>query len=123
VVTTGSKVDRIAAVDGPVRRRPAKNASIASTVETIAMHPTQTHPAAANPRSTPPDTPARTASVPAAPVMTSAASVTGGTRWTTPPAPSSTSSVPPEATTSAAPRAGVSRSRPSTAAPTVTSAG
>lgn len=83
MVTTGSKVDRMAAVDGPVRRSPAKKVSIAVIVETTTMHASQNHPRGANPRSTPPVTRARTARVNAAPAITSADSSTGGSRCTT----------------------------------------
>jgi hypothetical protein len=83
VVTTGSKVDTMAAVDGPVRRRPAKKARIASTVETSAMQASQNQPAGRTPRSTPPVTSARMPRVPVAPVITSAVRTTGGSRCTT----------------------------------------
>jgi hypothetical protein len=55
-VTSGSKVDRIAAVDGPVRRRPAKDASAASTVETSAIAASQAQPAGWKAKPTPPVT-------------------------------------------------------------------
>jgi hypothetical protein len=74
----------MAAVDGPVRRSPAKNVSDASTVETTAMQPTQNQPAGLKPRSAPPvtmDFPARAI---AAPVITRVASSTGDTRRRTP---------------------------------------
>jgi hypothetical protein len=82
-VDTGSKVDRMAAVDGPVRFRPAKKASIATTVETVTMHASQNHPDNPKPRSTPPVNSAPTPRVPAAPAITSADSSTGGIRCTT----------------------------------------
>ena len=47
-VTTGSKVERIAAPDGPTRRRPAKNNVIAATVETTASMPSQARPVRAD---------------------------------------------------------------------------
>ena len=43
-MTTGSKVERIAAPDGPTRRRPAKNNVIAATVETTASSASQARP-------------------------------------------------------------------------------
>jgi hypothetical protein len=83
VVMTGSNVDRMAVVDGPVRRRPAKKASIARTVETTAMHASQNHPGHPKLRSVPSVIDARTPMVTAAPAITSAASSTGGSRCTT----------------------------------------
>nr|AWS27292.1 FunU4 [Streptosporangium sp. KD35] len=82
-VTTGSKVDRMAAFDGPVRLSPAKKVSIATTVETTAMQASQSHPDTPKPRSTPPVSRARAPRVPAAPVITSADSTTGASRCTT----------------------------------------
>ena len=73
----------MAAVDGPVRLRPAKKASIATTVETTAMAASQNHPRHPKLRSTPPVTRARAPRVPAAPVITSADSATGASRCTT----------------------------------------
>jgi hypothetical protein len=73
----------MAAVDGPVRRRPAKKASIASTVDTATMHSSQNQPRGPKPRSAPPVTAARAARARAAPVITSADSSTGGRRCTT----------------------------------------
>jgi hypothetical protein len=82
-VDTGSNVDRMAAVDGPVRFRPAKKASIATTVETETMQASQNHPDNPKPRSTPPVNRAPTPRVPAAPAITNVDSTTGGIRCTT----------------------------------------
>ena len=82
VVVKGSKVDRIDAVVGPTRFSPAKNASIATTVDTTAMQPIQNHPPGSKSRLTPPVTAARTVSEAAAPVITRAESGTGCTWWT-----------------------------------------
>ena len=45
-VTTGSAVERIAALEGPTRFRPAKNRLTATTVDTTARLSSQPHPAA-----------------------------------------------------------------------------
>ena len=43
-MTTGSRVERIAAAVGPTRRSPAKKSAIATTVETTAMPASQPSP-------------------------------------------------------------------------------
>jgi len=48
-VVGGSSVERIAAVDGPTRRRPAKNRAIGVTVETMAMAASHSQPSLAKP--------------------------------------------------------------------------
>jgi hypothetical protein len=73
----------MAAVDGPVRFRPTKNASIAATVDATATHSRHNQPDARESRRTPPVTTARAPKVPAAPAMTRADSTTGGSRCTT----------------------------------------
>ena len=78
-VTSGSRVERIDAADGPTRARPAKKQRIAATVLTRAIAPTHAQPSAPNPSSGPPRTTDASANVHVAPRHTNAASATGGT--------------------------------------------
>src|SRR6478735_12090168 len=78
-VTSGSRVERIDAADGPTRARPAKKQRIAPSVLTRAIAPTHAQPTAPNPSSGPPRRTDANAKVHVAPRQTNAASATGGT--------------------------------------------
>ena len=73
----GSSVERIAAIDGPTRRSPAKNSAIGVTVETSAIAASHTQPSLAKPASSEPVAAPATPNVTAAPVVTSADSGSG----------------------------------------------
>ena len=75
----GSRVDRIAAIDGPTRRMPAKKSRTGVTVETSAIAASQPQPAPAKPVSNEPVATPAAPNVTAAPVVTSADSGSGGT--------------------------------------------
>jgi hypothetical protein len=84
-VTTGSTVARIAAVEGPTRRSPAKKKPMAATVETTPIAPSHTQPCAVtSPGRNCPSSAEPVVSVTAAPVHTSADSTYGRMRRAAP---------------------------------------
>ena len=76
-VTGGSNVDRIAASDGPTRRRPAKKADTAMTVLTSAISSSHSHASAGRAKSSEPVARPATVKLAVAPVSTSSASANG----------------------------------------------
>jgi hypothetical protein len=84
-VTTGSSVERIEAVDGPTRERPAKKRPTAPTVDTTAIAAIQPSPSLLSaPRSSPPPARPANVSIAAAPVHTKVLSASAPTRAATP---------------------------------------
>ena len=83
-MTGGSKVDRIAASDGPTRRSPAKNAETATTVLTSAISTSHSHASPDSARSSVPVAAPVSVNVTVPPVSTSADSANGSTSSTIP---------------------------------------
>ena len=80
-MTSGSTVERIAALVGPTRSSPAKKRLIAATVETTARQPSHAQPAPVrSPGRNSPSSVVPISSEAAAPVHTSVASARGRTR-------------------------------------------